>query len=86
MDNSGERMRYKRDAIEDAARALRRDVSAKEHLVMDTIDAAARSPELTVRFALRDGDAVIFDNQRTLHSRMPFSDVDRHLLKTTMVD
>jgi hypothetical protein len=86
MDNSGERMRYKRDAIEDAARALRRDASAKEHLVMDTIDAAARSPELTVRFALRDGDAVIFDNQRTLHSRMPFSDVDRHLLKTTMVD
>jgi alpha-ketoglutarate-dependent taurine dioxygenase len=52
---------------------------------MDMIDAAARRPDLTARFALGDGDAVILDNQRTLHSRTPFSDGKRHLLKTTMV-
>jgi hypothetical protein len=82
---SGERMRYKRDAIEDAAKALGRGVSPDERLVMDMIDAAAQCPDLTVRFALADGDAVLLDNQRTLHSRSPFSDEKRHLLKTTMV-
>jgi len=85
LDAAGERMRYKRDAIEDAAKALGRDVSADERLVMDMIDAAAQCPDLTVRFGLGDGDAVILDNQRTLHSRTPFSDEQRHLLKTTMV-
>jgi hypothetical protein len=82
---SGERMRYKRDAIEDAAKALGRGVSPDERLVMEMIDAAAQCPDLTVRFALGDGDAVVLDNQRTLHSRSPFSDEKRHLLKTTMV-
>lgn len=85
LDRSRERMRYKRDAIEDAAKALGREVAHHEHLVMDLIDAAADVPELTVRFTLDDGDAVIFDNQRTLHSRTPFRDEERHLLKTTMV-
>ncbi|MHB8267446.1 TauD/TfdA family dioxygenase [Bradyrhizobium sp.] len=85
LDASGERMRYKRDAIEDAAKALGRGVSSDERLVMDMIDAAAECPDLTVRFALEDGDAVILDNQRTLHSRTPFTDEKRHLLKTTMV-
>jgi hypothetical protein len=85
LDESGERMRYKRDAIEDAAKALGRGLSSDERLVMDLIDAAAECPELTVRFALADGDAVILDNQRTLHSRTPFTDENRHLLKTTMV-
>jgi hypothetical protein len=85
LDRSRERMRYKRDAIEDGAKALGRDVSSDERLVMDMIDAAAECPDLTVRFPLRDGDAVILDNQRTLHSRMPFQDERRHLLKTTMV-
>jgi hypothetical protein len=85
LDASGERMRYKRDAIEDAAKALGRGVSPDERLVMDMIDAAAECPDLTVRFALGDGDAVILDNQRTLHSRTPFSDRRRQLLKTTMV-
>jgi hypothetical protein len=85
LDPSGERMRYKRDAIEDAAKALGCAVSPDEHLVMDMIDAAARCPDLVARFALGDGDALILDNQRTLHSRTPFSDEKRHLLKTTMV-
>ncbi|HEV7600149.1 MAG TPA: TauD/TfdA family dioxygenase [Bradyrhizobium sp.] len=85
LDASGERMRYKRDAIEDAAKALGRGPSPDERLVMDMIDAAARCPDLTARFALGDGDAVVLDNQRTLHSRTPFSDEKRHLLKTTMV-
>jgi Taurine catabolism dioxygenase TauD, TfdA family len=85
LDASGERMRYKRDAIEDAAKALGRGVSPDERLVMDMIDAAAECPDLTTRFALGDGDAVVLDNQRTLHSRTPFSDEKRHLLKTTMV-
>jgi hypothetical protein len=85
LDASGERMRYKRDAIEDAAKALGRVVTPDERLVMDMIDAAARCPDLTARFALGAGDAVILDNQRTLHSRTPFSDEKRHLLKTTMV-
>jgi hypothetical protein len=85
LDSSGERMRYKRDAIEDAAKALGRGVSPEERLVMDMIDAAAECPDLTARFALGDGDAVVLDNQRTLHSRTPFSDEKRHLLKTTMV-
>jgi hypothetical protein len=85
LDSSGERMRYKRDAIEDAAKALGRGVSPEERLVMDMIDAAAECPDLTARFALGDGDAVVLDNQRTLHSRSPFSDEKRHLLKTTMV-
>jgi hypothetical protein len=85
LDSSGERMRYKRDAIEDAAKALGRGVSSEERMVMDMIDAAAECPDLTARFALGDGDAVVLDNQRTLHSRTPFSDEKRHLLKTTMV-
>lgn len=85
LDEGRERMRYKRDAIEDAAKALGRGVSPDERLVMDLIDAAAECPDLTVRFALGDGDAVILDNQRTLHSRTPFRDERRHLLKTTMV-
>lgn len=85
LDRGGERMRYKRDAIEDAAKALGRGVSPDERLVMDMIDAAAECPDLTVHFPLGDGDAVILDNQRTLHSRTPFSDESRHLLKTTMV-
>ncbi len=85
LDPSRERMRYKRDAIEDGAKALGRDVSPDERLVMDMIDKAAECPDLTVRFALGDGDAVILDNQRTLHSRTPFRDERRHLLKTTMV-
>lgn len=85
LDSSGERMRYKRDAIEDAAKALGRGVSPEERLVMDMIDAAAECPDLTARFALADGDVVVLDNQRTLHSRTPFSDEKRHLLKTTMV-
>jgi hypothetical protein len=85
LDRGRERMRYKRDAIEDAAKALGRAVSSEERLVMDMIDAAAACPDLTVRFALGDGDAVLLDNQRTLHSRTPFRDAQRHLLKTTMV-
>jgi hypothetical protein len=85
IDKSGERIRYKRDAIEDATRTLRREASPEEHLVMNMIDAAARSPELMVRFGLDEGDAVVFDNQRMLHSRTPFRDQSRHLLKTTMV-
>jgi hypothetical protein len=85
LDGSGEKIRYKRDAIEDGAKALGRGVSADERLVMDMIDAAAQCPDLTVRFALGDGDAVLLDNQRTLHSRTPFADEKRHLLKTTMV-
>jgi TfdA family taurine catabolism dioxygenase TauD len=85
LDESGERIRYKRDAIEDAAKALGRGVSADERLVMDLIDAATECPDLTVRFSLGDGDAVVLDNQRTLHSRTPYRDENRHLLKTTMV-
>ncbi|WP_375414139.1 TauD/TfdA family dioxygenase [uncultured Bradyrhizobium sp.] len=85
LDGSGEKLRYKRDAIEDGAKALGRGMSSDERLVMDMIDAAAECPDLTVRFALGDGDAVILDNQRTLHSRTPFTDENRHLLKTTMV-
>src|ERR1041385_6425002 len=79
LDASGERMRYKRDAIEDAAKALGRALSPEERLVMDMVDAAAECPDLTTRFALGDGDAVVLDNQRTLHSRTPFSDEERHL-------
>lgn len=37
-----------------------------------------------MRFALGEGDAVFLDNQRTLHSRSPFDDRERHVLKTTM--
>lgn len=85
LDSSGERMRYKRDAIEDAAKALGREVTAQETMVMDMIDAACEVPDLTVRFRLGNGDAVFLDNQRTLHSRDPFKDSGRHVLKTTMV-
>ena len=85
IDSSNTRMRYKRDAIEDAAKALGRSVSPEENLVMDLIEAAARVPELTEQFPLADGDAVLLDNQRTLHSRTPFHDANRHLLKTTMM-
>jgi TfdA family taurine catabolism dioxygenase TauD len=85
LDRSGERIRYKRDAIEDGAKALGREVSPEELLVMDALDAATECPDLTERFSLGDGDAVVLDNQRTLHSRTPFRDESRHLLKTTMV-
>lgn len=85
LDEGRERMRYKRDAIEDAAKALGRGVSEDERLVMDMIDAAAACADFTARFPLGDGDAVILDNQRALHSRTPFRDARRHLLKTTMV-
>jgi alpha-ketoglutarate-dependent taurine dioxygenase len=40
-----------------------------------------REPRFQVRFKLRDGDCVVFDNQRTLHGRLAFSSARhaRHL-------
>jgi alpha-ketoglutarate-dependent taurine dioxygenase len=37
------------------------------------------------RLKLDDGDAIIFDNHRTLHARTEFADPHRHLLKTAIV-
>jgi [2-(trimethylamino)ethyl]phosphonate dioxygenase len=43
--------------------------------------ALLRDPRFHLRFKLRDGDAVVFDNQRTLHGRLAFSSArhPRHL-------
>ena len=35
--------------------------------------ALLRDPKFQLKFRLRDGDLVVFDNQRTLHGRTPFS-------------
>jgi hypothetical protein len=85
LGNDRAKMRYKRDAIEDAARVLGRRLFREERLAMDMIDAAANSPDLTFRLKLDDGDAIIVDNHRTLHARTDFADPNRHLLKTAIV-
>jgi gamma-butyrobetaine dioxygenase len=43
--------------------------------------ALLRDPRFHLKFRLRDGDLVMFDNQRTLHGRTPFSSAKfaRHL-------
>jgi gamma-butyrobetaine dioxygenase len=43
--------------------------------------ALLREPRFHLRISLRDGDLVVFDNQRTLHGRTPFSSArnPRHL-------
>jgi alpha-ketoglutarate-dependent taurine dioxygenase len=43
--------------------------------------ALLRDPRFHLKFRLRDGDLVVFDNQRTLHGRTPFSSArhPRHL-------
>ena len=43
--------------------------------------ALLRDPRFHLKFSMRDGDLVVFDNQRTLHGRTPFSSAKyrRHL-------
>lgn len=84
MDGSLGRIRYKRDAVEDGAKALGRDLTADERHMMDTLDRATNVPELEIRFGMENGDAVVLDNHRTLHSRCPYTDAERHVLKTTL--
>ncbi len=84
IDGSNDRIRYKRDAIEDGAKALGRSLTSDERHIMDTLDEATRVPDLTIRFGMNGGDAVVLDNHRTLHSRSAYADVERHVLKTTL--
>jgi hypothetical protein len=84
MEGSDYHMRYKRDAIEDGAKALGRELTSDEKHMMDVLDKATDAPELTIRFGMGNGDAVVLDNHRALHSRSPFADVKRHVLKTTL--
>jgi hypothetical protein len=85
IDNDRGKMRYKREAIEDAAKVLKRRLFREERLALDMIDAAANSPDLTFPVRLDDGDAIVLDNHRTLHSRTDFGDPHRHLLQTAIV-
>lgn len=61
----------------------------KQRVANDTGDRRFRWPDpmdMAIRyFRARSSGPVAIHNQRTLHSRTPFRDEARHLLKTTMV-
>lgn len=77
-------IRFKMEAIEDALKVTGDKLSAEQQFALDMLCSAFVQPELTYMFRLETGDQVWIFNHATVHSRLPFSDSKREMIKATV--
>jgi hypothetical protein len=75
---------YVREILQNAYAEMGRDLSAEDVAALDCFDACAR--DNSVRFRLRQGDALLMNNRKVLHARTKFQDGGeaesrRHLMR-----